>query len=393
MMYRKFRGDALFTGTKLLTGGEVLVTDENGRVEDIVDGENLSDAEYLPGTICPGFVNAHCHLELSWMKGLLPQNTGMIDFLLGVMQMPRADTAEILSGIDHAEAAMLANGIVAVGDICNTNLTLAAKTRGNLYYYNFIEAMGFVEAASQTRFDQALTVFNEFAGAYPLPMACNSIVPHSPYSVSKALFQKILNFPGNQLLSIHNQEHAAENEFFLKGTGDFHRLFRAIGVDSGFHTGTGGTSLQHYLPWFKPNQSVILVHNVETGSEDFSLVKQVEKSGVQCWFCLCPNANLYINGKLPDLPLITANTDKIVVGTDSLASNTSLDIFAELKTLHRSFPEIAVEKLLQWATSNGARAFDIEDEIGSFAKGKQPGIVWLKDVTFTSVEGDAKRIL
>jgi aminodeoxyfutalosine deaminase len=272
MIYRKFKADVLFTGYKFLTGGEVLVTDENGRVQEIVEARDAGDAEYLPGTICPGFVNAHCHLELSWMKGLLPKGTGMIDFLIGVMKTPPAKMNEVIAAIDTAEQSMLAAGIIAVGDICNTSFTLAAKERGNLYYHNFIEAMGFVEASAWLRFVQAVKLFNEFAAAYPIAVVSNSIVPHAPYSVSQALFQKITAFPGNRLLSIHNQEHAAENEFFLQGTGEFHRLFQAIGVDSSFHSATGTSSLAHYLPWFKPNQTVLLVHNVETSSHDLELI-------------------------------------------------------------------------------------------------------------------------
>ena len=90
MNYRKFKAEALFTGHHFLTGGEVLICDQNGQVIEIVAGSGISDAETFAGTICPGFVNTHCHLELSWMKDLVPKHSGMIDFLLAVIQTKRA---------------------------------------------------------------------------------------------------------------------------------------------------------------------------------------------------------------------------------------------------------------------------------------------------------------
>jgi cytosine/adenosine deaminase-related metal-dependent hydrolase len=390
MKYRKFKGEALFTGYEYLTGGEVLVTDENGGVVEILAGGDIGDAERFEGTICPGFINTHCHLELSWMKGLIPENTGMIDFLLAVMQTKRPEEQEIKSAIYKAEAQMIRSGIVAVGDICNTSVTIDAKKDRLLYYQNFIETMGFIEASAKERFSQAVKVFNEFAEIYPLPVACNSIVPHSPYSVSKYLFEEIIRFPGNQLITIHNQEHPAENEFFLEGTGDFHRLYKAIGIDSSFHMAQGKSSVQYYLPWLLRNQTLILVHNTETNLADLKFINEQRARGVSTWLCLCPNANLYINQKLPDISTITENTDKITIGTDSLASNTRLDILEEIKTIHKNYPSIPLQDLLRWSTINGARALDIDDVAGSFEKGKQPGVVLIQGISDSSITKDAK---
>jgi aminodeoxyfutalosine deaminase len=378
MMYRKFRGDALFTGTEMLVGGEVLITDETGTVVSIVSASDAEDAEHCGGIICPGLVNVHCHLELSWMEGKIAKHTGMIDFLLSVMKGRQAPEDEIQRSIRKAEHQMLREGIVAVGDICNGTSTAAIKKEQNIYYHNFIEVMGFVGTSAGTRFNQALDVFHVFASDHQMPVVSNSIAPHAPYSVSETLFKKIVAFPGNRLLTIHNQEHPAENEFFLRGTGDFHRLFSEIGVDSTFHKGSGQTSVQTFMPWLLRNQTMILVHNTETNADDLQFVAGLGEQGITTWFCLCPNANLYINSKLPDIGLIAGNTEQIVLGTDSLASNTSLSIIAEIHTIHKAFPLIPVPTLLKWATLNGAKALDVDDQIGSFEEGKRPGVVLLK---------------
>ncbi len=206
------------------------------------------------------------------MKGMLPEGTGMVDFLLAVVRGrgtgAENDVSVIRDAIAAAEESMLHNGIVAVGDICNTHHTIRQKAEGRLYYHNFIETMGFIEQTAPLRYADAVKIFQEFAEAYTLPIEANSLAPHAPYSVSPRLFELIANFPGNRLLTIHNQESEAENLFCRTGQGDFLRLYQALGLDTSFFTGTGKRSLAGYLPHFYRNQSLLLVHNVDTREED-----------------------------------------------------------------------------------------------------------------------------
>jgi aminodeoxyfutalosine deaminase len=399
MTYRKFKGDYLFTGRDLVAPGSVLVTTEEGIVEAVLPSTEAGEGiEYLDGMISPGFVNCHCHLELSHMRGLLPERTGLVDFLLAVMKQrnaagaagasvgtspgaatpaPAVSAEHIRSAIADAEEYMLQNGIVAVGDICNTADTLPQKMAGRLYYHNFIETMGFIEQRAPDRFAHGLATFESFAGAYSLPIESNSLVPHAPYSVSPRLFGLIANFPGNHLVTIHNQENEAENEFYQTGKGDLLRLYQALGLDVSFFAGTGKRSLESYLPHFYRNQSLILVHNVATGEED---LRHARGALPNLYFCLCPNANLYIDGQLPDPDLLIRHHCTIVMGTDSLASNHQLSILEECKTLQREFPHLQTATLLQWATKNGAEALQMDRVLGSFARGKQPGVVLIENM-------------
>ncbi|HVW59015.1 MAG TPA: amidohydrolase family protein, partial [Puia sp.] len=374
---RKFTADYLFTGREMAPKGSILVTKDDGTVEAILPSANAEDGaaapgaemaddvEVLPGLLTPGFVNCHCHLELSHMKGILPERTGMVDFLLAVIRGRNAsaggaplekDQSIILEAIAEAEESMLHNGIVAVGDICNTSHTLQQKGEGRMYYHNFIETMGFIEQTAPDRYKAALELFQDFAGAYTIPIGANSLAPHAPYSVSSRLFQLIASFPGNQLMTIHNQESLAENLFCQTGQGDFLRLYQALGLDVSFFKGTGKRSLAGYLPHFYRNQTLLLVHNVDTREEDFEWLRQW-KGGIRSddlrW-CLCPNANLYIEGQLPDVDLLMRYGCNIVLGTDSLASNHQLDILEEMKTLQQHFEHLSTATLLQWATYNGA---------------------------------------
>jgi cytosine/adenosine deaminase-related metal-dependent hydrolase len=170
----------------------------------------------------------------------------------------------------------------------------------------------------------------------------------------------------------HNQETSAENELFLEGKGDFLRLYEKLGIDISFFRPPGKTSLQSFLPKFLENQSVILVHNVHTTEEDLLYTKE---SGKSLSWCFCPNANLYISNKMPAVDLFIKHDCNIVLGTDSLASNHPLDILGEIKTIRNHFPGISARQLLSWATLNGAKALQMDKLLGSFEKGKQPGVI------------------
>jgi cytosine/adenosine deaminase-related metal-dependent hydrolase len=380
MTYRKFKADYLFLGDRMAKSDSVLITTDDGTVQDVVPAAVAGeDVLYHPGLLCPGFVNAHCHLELSHMRGMIPEGTGLVDFLGAVIRRrgtggpmgKGADDPEggdlVRAAIAAAEQEMLDGGIVAVGDICNTADTLEQKLAGRLCYHNFIETIGFVEQAAPARFEQSRAVQYRFSWRH-------SLVPHAPYSVSAGLFRLIAGLAGNRLLTMHNQETEEENTFFLSGQGDFLRLYKMLGVDVSFFKGTGQRSLESCLSYFNKEQTMILVHNVATGGED---LRVLPAGGPELYFCLCPNANLYIGGQLPDVDLLVRSGCRIVVGTDSLASNHRLSVLEELKTLQRAFPRLDTAGLLGWATLNGARALRMEESLGSFSAGKKPGVVLL----------------
>lgn len=372
MGFRKFSGSRLFTGTDFAPAGSVLITDELGKVKEIVpENDAGDDILFLEGVISPGFVNCHCHLELSHLKDSIPQGTGMIPFLLSVMQQRDASTEKLQDAIVRAEHGMWASGIVAVGDICNTLDTLTKKRKPLLFYHNFIEVSGFKEAGAAGRFSIAESIASQMAETGP-----TSIVPHAPYSVSPALFKYINASSSNLPLSMHNQESQAENDFFLTGNSEFRNLFSSLGVNLDFYEPPGVTSIQATIPHLRTNGILILVHNVVTSTEDIALIKQ---HNTDTYFCLCPNANQYINNTLPRLDLLIENNCKIVIGTDSLASNYQLNILEEIKTLQLAFPFLTMKQLLTWATSEGASALGISDRFGSFSPGKTPGVIQINN--------------
>lgn len=377
MRYRKFRAGRVFTGYEFLNDC-TLVTTPDGTIEEVIlGGEDADDVEKLEGLLTPGFVNCHCHLELSHMKRQIAESTGLVDFVFRVITERHAEKEVMLEAINNAEKEMMDNGIVAVGDICNNPITLLQKLRKNLYYHNFVEASGFVPAVVPERFKRSVDLYSVFGELYADPQTSNSIVPHAPYSVAELLFNRIAVLPGNRLLTMHNQETVDEDLLFENKSGGFLRLYEKMKVDDSSFVPTGKTSLQSTLPYFFPQQTMILVHNVATGEEDMQFIASNNTPVLH--FCLCPNANRYISGQLPPVDLFIKYDSSIVLGTDSLASNHQLCILSEMKTLKENFAHLSYEQMLPWATINGARALGIEKKFGSFEKGKQPGIVLLDD--------------
>ena len=354
MAYLKYQPDYLFNGKEILSNQSVLITNEKGIVQTIINKEDAGeDIQLLKGLLSPGFINCHCHLELSHMKGIIPEHTGLVDFILNILRHRNSNENDILQAIKDGEAEMKSNGIVAVGDISNNALTLPEKLKGNLRYHNFIEVSGFSPAIAQMRFDNGLAVYETFKKHFA---NTTSIVPHAPYSVSKELFKLINSVEYNYLSSIHNQETVDENAFFILGKGGFNKLYNAIGIDiSSFHQPTSKSSLQSVLPFLNQPKKLLLVHDTFTSQNDLDFLFQ-NKPIQQYFFCLCVNANSYIENQLPPINLLRNNHCNIVIGTDSLASNHQLCVLSEIKTIIQNFPKMPLQEMLTWATINGAVA-------------------------------------
>ena len=356
----------------------VLITDAYGRVEGIVPvAEAGEDIQQTEGVLSPGFINCHCHLELSHMKGLIPEHTGLVDFVFKVVTQRHFPDEEIEDAIAIAEKEMVTNGIVAVGDICNNLSTLPQKQKNQLSYYNFIEVSGWLPSVANQRFEKSLAYYNSFNQPQtPNPKPQTSLAPHAPYSVSNELWALLSPYFEGKTVTIHNQETAFEDSLFLNGGGDFSRMYQMMKLDTSFFNPTGKSSLQSYFSKMGKAKQVLLIHNTFIKETDIEFAARVSAENDQSLFYgLCVNANLYIENTLPPVDLLRKHKSTIVVGTDSLASNHSLCILDELKTLSKHFPSIPLSELLQWATLNGAKALQLDEQLGSFEKGKTPGVL------------------
>ncbi|MGN6801094.1 MAG: amidohydrolase family protein [Ginsengibacter sp.] len=386
MHYRKLKASYLFTGEKLLKSEKVLLADEKGNIIKLLNEEEAgSDEEFYEGILSPGFINAHCHLELSHLKNVIPEKTGLVDFVFKVVTERHFEDQEVEKAMQVGEKEMIKNGIVAVGDISNNLISIKQKQKRNLSYYNLIETSGWLPSVAKKRFEKS----KEILEAFEAKGLTASVVPHAPYSVSKELWEKIVAGFTGKTISIHNQETSHEDAFFMEGKGDFIKMYEMMQLDNSFYRAQNKRSVQTYFANFSSAASVILVHNTFTKQEDLNYIFAAKNDNQLVSFCLCPNANLYIEDALPDVELFLKNNCHIVLGTDSLASNHQLNILAEMKTILNNFPSVTTEQVLQWATLNGAKALQMESQLGSFEEGKNPGIVLIENVEEGRITGKA----
>lgn len=285
--------------------------------------------EFYSGILLPGMVNAHCHLELSCLRGAIPAGGGFAAFARGMgAQRGRFDEEQRRRAIEAADARMWREGVAAVGDVANGESTFAVKARSAIRYRTFAELFG-LQSVSTAPVDGLLR------------HAATSLTPHSTYSVPDALFRRICS------------------------GGDF------------LHYGSPVERLVGSVP---PTRSVLLVHNCCVTQRTIDRVTAHFTAPV--WWCLCPGSNRYISGLRPPVELLRANGLNICVGTDSLASNGALSLVDELRLLGDGVP--LAERLL-WATAGGAAALGFGDELGEIAPGRRPGVALLEGIDFSAM--------
>ena len=371
--------DSIHDGFRFLPKGTCLEVTEKGTIISIHESSEGKDAKHLEGILCPGFVNVHCHLELSHLKGCFEEGNGLIPFLQQVPTFRTQFPEEAKKQARHAAyEELIKNGIVAIGDIANVQDTLDVRTLDKLHVQTFVECVGFLDANAHERLHASKSVLEAFATQKGNSKKLQqTLVPHAPYSVSKTLFELIDKEQADALISIHNQESEEENIYYQHKQGKVKDLLQGFGIDDSHFEASGKNSLPSYIEWLNEKHLMIFVHNTCSSREDIRLAKGKFK---QAFWCLCPNANLFLENKLPDVAMMIEENLVLCIGTDSLASNHQLSIVAELQTLKKHFPFLGWEILLQWATINGAKALQMEDEIGSFVVGKQPGILQIMNL-------------
>ena len=373
---RKISAHLILDGRGKCYSKGIITLDNDGTILNIEDTGGVlhetAEVEFYSGAIVPGFINAHCHLELSHMHNCLEEGNGFVPFLKQVVTERTGEPNSMIGAAEKADILMYKNGIVAVGDIANGTSAFEVKNSSKIDYYTFVEALGFSPVRAEKAFEWAK---NCLAAANSLGLKA-SIVPHAPYSVSTPLFIAIAQeaYSEGAILSIHSQESSEEDELFTNGGGGLSNHLRdTLGIDTSFFVPTGESALHSILKFLPTGNNLLLVHNLHTKQSDLNFIDQVRTLG-KTWFVLCPGSNLYIQNLLPDVRLFRNNKLQICLGTDSLASNHQLSILQEMMILQDAFPEVTMDELTTWATYNGATALKMNSWAGSIEIGKRPGI-------------------
>lgn len=354
----------------------LIKADDDGTILSVENTEgNLKETrsvEFYNGIIIPGFVNCHCHLELSHLKGAIPKGTGLAGFLSLLQNIRNNDPDVILSAVISADKELYREGVELCADICNDKVTFTVKKKSPVRYLNLLEVFATDPEKATGRMSEIIRL-SEDSEKYGLPY---SIVPHTVYTVSLPLFRLLREKTNeNRVTSIHFMETKGEDTFVSDHSGPLMDSLLKAGMLPKVLS-TPESCVSAILNEVTPSGSLILVHNTYT---DRPTIKAIQERKNTYW-CLCPDSNKYIENKLPPVDLLTSEGCDIVIGTDSLASNTRLSIISELKTLQENFPAFGLEEIIRWATINGAKALGEDQNYGKIEPGMRPGLLLLENV-------------
>ena len=368
---------ALING--VLERGVVVEVDDSGIItnisrHDMID--NLARGEFYPGILIPGMVNAHCHLELAYLRGAIAQHTGFAGFAREIGRVRGNYTnEERLHAASIADSEMWYEGVEAVLDIANDDLAMPIKERSRVEYHTLFEVFGLNTQSCDTHRTMAAT--------HPL----SDVTPHSTYSLQDGIFRDIAN-KGRESLSVHLLESDDEVELYNK-RGSLWEWYTRMGWKCDFlHYGTPTKRIAASIP---ADRRTLLVHGCKATTDDVALLND-HFTTPPTWV-LCPESNRYISGLTPPVAMLREMEATIAIGTDSLASARSLSMVENMRLLG----DIPLTELLTYATINGAKALGIAKEKGSLEVGKRPGLVVLSNIDMQAMrltaESYARRII
>ena len=357
----------------------------NGYVEyDEADGTILSvgvcseTEDVLPGAIVPGFVNAHCHVELSHLHKKFRKGTGMAGFIDQINELRDWAGNDVKAKlVQEWMDKMWNDGVSAMADISNDESSFDVKKAHKMYTRTFLEVFG-SEPEMCDGVMKEVTALNSLADAAGIDAAPT---PHSCYTMSPQLLSASAAAGLDRgFLSYHSQESQEEEDLLLSGSGAMYDNRKRSGMST--PPVTGESSLKYFIDRLAEanpapyEEHILLVHNVCLSQDDIEAAKTVMNN---VYWAVCPLSNIFIHNALPPIPLMVENRLKVLVGTDSLSSNDDLDMVKELYCLHTNFPEVSMTTLLEWACLNGAE-FLKQDALGSLVAGKKPGVVFISNV-------------
>ncbi len=364
-----------------------LIFDESGTITQLTnytagpDGLPISAPggnQHFRGILTTGFVNAHCHLELSYLKGALPRHTGMAGFIQRLQSIRNNYSDEDRrAAVAQSIADLTATGTIAIGDICNGIQSLAAKrARPDLTYYNFCEVFSLDPGAAEDALEKGLDLARQFGQN-------SSVTLHAPYSMSPRFRDLVYQQVTAQEvpLSIHFLESTQERQLFESLDGPLMELFQSWGL--AFSPHTYDTVADFVLETLPKSVATLLVHCTELGKDE---MQRITTGWPLARFVLCPLANEFIHNTQPPARMLMEASDRVCIGTDSLAGNDRLDMLAEIQYLQQE-QGIPTGHLLRWASQNGAQALGLPMEEFTIREGANPRLIGI-----TNPQGNQARI-
>jgi cytosine/adenosine deaminase-related metal-dependent hydrolase len=350
-------------GWVVVDGGRVVAVGRDG-------GGSTEEIDLGNVALLPGLVNAHIHLELSYLRNEVPPAPSFVAWARSVMasrrRRPDPQSPEIVQSVNDAIAEAVSFGTAVVGDISNTLVTIEPLGRSSLSAVVFFELIQFQPANAERVVDQACRRLEAFTSTGRIRTA---LAAHAPYSVSPPLLREIrraLDRGPFTSCSVHLAEGEEEVEFITTGEGPWRRVLEELGSWDPAWTPPGVSPVQYVDEAGFLHERVLAVHGVQMSSADLA---RLAAHGVT--LVTCPRSNGHTGAGAPPLEEFYASGVRVAIGTDSLASVPDLNVFAELATMRTLAPSIPASALLESATRSGARALGFDADFGSIEPGKR----------------------
>jgi aminodeoxyfutalosine deaminase len=320
--------------------------------------------------VMPGLVNAHTHLELSYLRDEVPPASQFVTWIRHVIaarrQRPDPRSEEIISGIDGGITESVATGTALVGDISNTLVTFGPLACSPLAAVVFYELIRFAAADPRAFVDAAC---RQLEALVPTDRVRPGLAAHAPYSVAPLVFRAIREAANRDPFapcSVHVSESMEEVEFIRTGRGPWRELLEELGVWHSDWVPPGGTPVQFLDESGFLDSRVLAVHGVQMTEADLG---RLAARGVTV--VTCPRSNGHTGAGAPPIGAFYDAGVRVAVGTDSLASSPDLNVFAELATMRALAPDVPAARLLDSATRQGARALGFDADYGTIEPGKR----------------------
>jgi cytosine/adenosine deaminase-related metal-dependent hydrolase len=342
-----------------------------GPAQEVLPRSTGAEILRVRGVVLPGLVNAHAHVELSALRGRVPGGAGFVPW---VEQLIRARMAwepdEDAAAIERAVDELHSFGTRAIGEVTNSLATVGALGRKNIVGCIFHEVFGVEREGVMRRARALLAQIEERLGRWNVPELAYAPAAHTLYTTHEDAVREIIDHARarGRRTSLHLAEHAAERRALEHGDGPvvdwFAKSLKLPRVDWPHES---PIAVAARLGALAPH--VLLVHLADARPDELESIAAAGAPVV-----LCPRSNLYIESRLPRLLAMRQAGIDPALGTDSLASNATLDVLAEARALADRFPSVPAEELVRMATWNGARALGRPD-LGRLARGARPGLL------------------
>ena len=364
------RAKYVLVDSHVLLQNTALDITEDGHISDIYSWQDSSCTpedtvvDWGTAVIMPGLINAHAHLELTLLGDQPIRFHSFTDWLTQLMAGRRSwSREELQSSVKQGISLSLASGTTMVGDIASDRITHSGNHGNPLRQVIFMESIAF----SPDRAEENIADLNRaLETAEPSDLIKYGISPHAPYSVSGELYRGLSKLAQQRklLLSTHIAETAAEIQFLQTGTGQFRDFLQSMNIIPSGWTPPGLLPIPYLYSLGVLGPNCLLIH---CNYMDRDSIDTVAHSGSSIVYC--PRSHAFFgHPQHPVRQLLNAGIN-IALGTDSLASNTTLSMLDEMRFLSKNRTDLKSEEILQAATFNGAKALKYGSSLGLLKSG------------------------